>query len=71
VPPPLARAIGHSLLEEAHASTTAATSAEALLPLPDRLLYHVRYTAREEASNGASRREGPRRRVTRLPRITV
>jgi DNA (cytosine-5)-methyltransferase 1 len=67
VPPPLARAIGESLITHADAAPSLdAPDANGLLPLPERLLYHVRYTAREEASNGESRRDGPRRRVPRL-----
>jgi DNA (cytosine-5)-methyltransferase 1 len=67
VPPAIARAIGASLL--AHNRTASARIADqrfdSLLPLPSRLDYHIRYTAREEASNGASRRAQPKRRALR------
>ena len=57
VPPKLAAAIGGQLLQNHRASVaTARADFEKLLPLDPRLAYHVNYTAREEASNGASRR---------------
>lgn len=66
VPPPLAAAIGKALSLHCGASgkSPAAKPAD-LLPLPERLAYHVRYTAREEASNGQSRRETSKRRSVR------
>lgn len=63
VPPLLAHAVGASLLSQLVAEGAASpASIEDLLPLPSKLAYHVRYTAREEASNGASRRQAPKRR---------
>ena len=40
----------------------AAANLDTIMPLPEKLAGHIRYTAREEASNGKSRREAPRRR---------
>lgn len=67
VPPRLASAIGTSLISFARATDDSkAASFKELLPLSAKLTYHVRYTAREEASNGESRREGPKRRPVRV-----
>jgi DNA (cytosine-5)-methyltransferase 1 len=66
VPPLLAEAIGSTLLKHTNlAEWPSATKFNDLIPLPAQLEYHVRYTAREEASNGQSRREGPKRRNSR------
>jgi DNA (cytosine-5)-methyltransferase 1 len=66
VPPLLAQALGRCLLSDIKIESRGAVSNfNALLPLPDRLAYHVDYTAREEASNGASRRASPARRSAR------
>ena len=63
VPPLLAKAIGGKLLEVVQRSQKAsAANLDAIMPLPEKLAGHIRYTAREEASNGKSRREAPRRR---------
>lgn len=58
VPPPLARAIGAALIEQADSTEDSRANLAELLPLPPELAAHIRYTAREEASNGASRRAG-------------
>lgn len=66
VPPLLAKAIGESILPAMIApdsETESRSHFEELLPLPARLDYHVQYTNREEASNGASRRAAPNRRA--------
>lgn len=63
VPPLLASAIGCKLLGVAEQSQRfAAANLDTITPLPEKLAGHIRYTAREEASNGKSRREAPRRR---------
>jgi len=64
VPPTLARAVGASII--GHITSVAVESGAKmmeLLPLPEKLARHVRYTAREEASNGPSRRQAPARRT--------
>jgi DNA (cytosine-5)-methyltransferase 1 len=67
VPPPLAEAIGRSLLTHTQRVELPKQSKFSdLIPLPPRLAYHVRYTLREEVSNGQSRREAPKRRNSRL-----
>jgi DNA (cytosine-5)-methyltransferase 1 len=67
VPPLLAEAIGKSLLEHARlAETPQIDKFDDLMPLPAKLVYHIRYTEREEASNGLSRRKSPKRRSSRL-----
>jgi DNA (cytosine-5)-methyltransferase 1 len=67
VPPLLAEALGQSLLKHTRLTELPrATKFDDLIPLPAELAYHVRYTAREEASNGESRREAPKRRPSRL-----
>jgi len=68
VPPPLAKAIGASLRRHMRAEGEAATRVDTgnLLPLPDRLRSAIEYTAREERSNGASRRATASRRVSRV-----
>jgi DNA (cytosine-5)-methyltransferase 1 len=67
VPPPLARALGAVLLRHVdHVSEARAASFDGLLPLPPQLMSAIAYTARDERINGASRREGPTRRVSRL-----
>jgi DNA (cytosine-5)-methyltransferase 1 len=70
VPPLLAKALGSALLPCAElASAGQATTFDDLLPLPDRLAYHVRYTTREEASNGHSRRLSPPRRKNVIVKV--
>ena len=67
VPPLLAKALGVSLASHMDRNEIDSEISHAdLLPLPDRLAYHVRYTMREETSNGHSRRQGPRKRTTRV-----
>lgn len=63
VPPMLGKAIGTGLLFHAdrdHAGPIARTN---LIPLPSGLASAIRYTEREEARNGASRRAAPDRRT--------
>lgn len=63
VPPNLAESLGQSLLAQTvPKGSIAMREFDELLPLPDQLVYHVKYTAREEASNGASRRASPSRK---------
>lgn len=63
VPPLLAEHLGSALLEHVRAVETSEGSPHAAVaPLPRHLEAAVRYTAREEARNGASRREAPTRR---------
>ena len=65
VPPLLAQAIGGNLLEVAARSRSAApANLDKIAPLPEKRAGHIRYTAREEASNGNSRRQAPSRRST-------
>jgi len=67
VPPLLAEAIGKSLL--AHTQSVESPRQgkfSDLIPLPAKLAYHIRYTSREELSNGQSRREAPKRRNSRI-----
>jgi len=56
VPPPLAEALGRSLFEHNLNYEENSASFTDLLPLPAKLQAHIRYTAREESSNGESRR---------------
>ncbi|CAA7618866.1 DNA cytosine methyltransferase [Magnetospirillum sp. UT-4] len=68
VPPRLAELVGKSLLDHvASQPTSGAVHHLALLPLPDELAKAVRYTAKEEARNGQSRRAAAPRRVSRIP----
>lgn len=66
VPPPVAKALGASLLAHIkslrHSQEGAFTE---LLPLPSNLQSAILYTIKEEASNGQSRRTGQTRRVGR------
>jgi len=68
VPPALAEAIGKTLLGHvANQPLTEVVHHLALAPLPENLVKAVRYTAKEEARNGQSRKEAPRKRVSRVP----
>ena len=69
VPPLLAAAIGACLMAGDLGNSAAAGIPDMhdILPLPPHLASHVAYTQREEASNGPSRRLGPKRRPARLP----
>jgi DNA (cytosine-5)-methyltransferase 1 len=72
VPPILARAIGVALLD--HVRKTASIDDlrfDAPLPLSDELVAAIRYTAREEASNGESRRLVGKRRPSPLFGVAV
>lgn len=66
VPPLLARRLGEALSERSRLgdARTQANMAE-LKPLPTRLSSAIRYTEKEEARNGASRRAAPNRRTSR------
>jgi DNA (cytosine-5)-methyltransferase 1 len=68
VPPSLAKAIGESLLADfrRRGEDAEAAKLDRLLPLSARLIYHVEYTAREDASNGQSRRAAPNKRAVRV-----
>lgn len=68
VPPRLAKAIGETMLSDVrrHGEHAEAAKIDVLLPLSPRLAYHVEYTAREDASNGQSRRAAPNRRAARV-----
>lgn len=70
VPPRLAKAIGETLAASMHLCRSKERIVlDTPLPLSAQLAYHVRYTAREEATNGESRREGATRRVSKLVRV--
>ena len=63
VPPTLAKSIGQMLLKSAgHGANPQTVSWNQVIPLPDRLQSAVRYTEREEARNGDSRRKVWKRR---------
>lgn len=67
VPPALAELVGKTLLN--HVSSQHAPLVidhRALLPLPDKLAKAVRYTAKEEARNGQSRKAAPRKRISKI-----
>lgn len=65
VPPKLAYAFGKNLLQILERDEAHRREPPRLLPLPDKLAAAVRYTAREEASNGESRRAvAPKRRAS-------
>jgi DNA (cytosine-5)-methyltransferase 1 len=67
VPPPLARHLGVSLLRHVDVVSEGTSAAfDSLLPLPPQLTSAIAYTVRDERINGASRREVPTRRVSRL-----
>ena len=72
VPPRMAELIGKALLE--HVVEVAEQRCNVvhlnLAPLPEGLAEAVRYTAKEEARNGASRRSAPPKRVSKLPLLT-
>ena len=77
VPPRLAASVGSALAKYAHREEVAegevarVAKFESLLPLPARLAYHIRYTEREEASNGQSRRTGNAKRVPRAAKAAM
>ena len=65
VPPKLGKVIGSALLDHAELDQSEPVARGNLVPLPTGLMSAIRYTEREEARNGASRRAAPDRR-TRL-----
>lgn len=68
VPPALAEVVGKTLLGHVASQPLAGVVQHlALAPLPENLVKAVRYTAKEEARNGQSRKAAPRKRVSRLP----
>jgi DNA (cytosine-5)-methyltransferase 1 len=72
VPPVLAELIGAALLEHVSAQRASiAAQHGSLLPLPDHLMKAIRYTSKEEARNGHSRRLAPQKRVSRLPLLNA
>ncbi len=65
VPPALAEAVAralHTTIKTTGNSTKPTRHPDHLLPLPERLQEAIRYTNREEARNGESRRLAPQRR---------
>lgn len=66
VPPPIAAAFGATLKAQLRGERQDVVDVAQLLPLPDRLKSAIDYTAREERSNGASRRAVASRRVSRV-----
>jgi DNA (cytosine-5)-methyltransferase 1 len=67
VPPALAEVLGRTLRHHIAVQPPARSTAHlALLPLPEQLSQAVRYTAKEEARNGHSRRAAPSRRFSRV-----
>jgi DNA (cytosine-5)-methyltransferase 1 len=72
VPPVVAEAIGASLLKQVRGTAPADKNAfNAPLPLSEKLAAAIRYTAREEASNGESRRIVTKRGPPRAPASNV
>ena len=73
VPPHLAQLVGETLLRHNGVQGDWQKGAGAKIlpfevaPLPDRLAAAIRYTAKEEARNGESRRLAPTKRGSRLP----
>lgn len=63
VPPKLGKVIGAALLGHADRDHSEPVTRGNLVPLPMRLTLAIRYTEREEARNGASRRAAPDRRT--------
>lgn len=66
VPPKLGELLGGALLRHAGDDHTMPVVQTNLVPLPIRLASAIRYTEREEAANGASRRAAPDRRRKRV-----
>lgn len=63
VPPKLGKIIGAALLGHADGDHSQPVTRDNLVPLPMGLASAIRYTEREEARNGASRRAAPDRRA--------
>lgn len=63
VPPKLGKVIGAALLGHADGDHSQPVTRDNLVPLPMGLASAIRYTEREEARNGASRRAAPDRRT--------
>lgn len=63
VPPKLGKIIGAALLGHADGDHSQPATRDNLVPLPMGLASAIRYTEREEARNGASRRAAPDRRA--------
>ena len=63
VPPKLGKVIGTGLLVHADRDHSGPVAQANLIPLPTGLASAIRYTEREEARNGASRRAAPDRRT--------
>jgi DNA (cytosine-5)-methyltransferase 1 len=66
VPPELGRVLGRALLRHAGKDHFAPIGQGNLIPLPVRLASAIRYTEREEARNGESRRAAPDRRAKKV-----
>jgi DNA (cytosine-5)-methyltransferase 1 len=71
VPPNLALVVGKALLSHTKKPdrVTKRPAFTDLLPLAPQLAAAIRYTAKEEARNGASRKMAPSKRVYRFPRV--
>lgn len=63
VPPTLGKAIGAALLKHGDRDNSELVARNNLVPLPTGLASAIRYTEREEARNGTSRRAAPDRRT--------
>ena len=66
VPPKLGEVLGHALMSHASRRDFTPTAQHQLVPLPSKLAFAIRYTEREEARNGESRRAAPDRRAKRV-----
>ena len=70
VPPALAELVGKGLLNHVTEQPKNGTVYHlAVLPLPENLAKAVRYTAKEEARNGQSRKTAPKKRVPKIPAL--
>lgn len=68
VPPLLAESVGKVLLDHVSARPSVGKCRHlALVPLPEDLAKAIRYTSKEEARNGQSRKAAPRKRISKLP----
>jgi DNA (cytosine-5)-methyltransferase 1 len=74
VPPLLGKSIGSALLGSvgvAKDDVAISSGFAGLLPLPPKLTSHIHYTEREEASNGASRRNSAVKRVPQQLKLAL
>lgn len=72
VPPLLAKHLGTALLQHAHKKVTESkqVTQHAVVPLPQKLQAAITYTMRDEARNGASRREADPKRAASIKPAT-